>query len=299
MVDRISSSALNLNSLRYINDTSVRLSKLNIQVSSGNKAQTFSEISGAVERVSGFQEQVSRIDNYLSNNIVVSTRLNATNNSLDQVQQVAQEFLSNAALYNPSTQNSYDLVAAGQSALNRIQDALNVTVSGSYVFSGSNTTQSPISDINAPLTASGVADDNYYTGDNITLSARISDSFELQYGVQANDPALQNLISGIRTAMQGATDNNLAMVRSGQSLVEDSKTQLATLRAEVNTNITSLESVNDQHRQLKVFWNESLSNDLDTDIAEATIKVTENETILQASFQVFARLSQLKLTDFL
>jgi flagellin-like hook-associated protein FlgL len=42
-----------------------------------------------------------------------------------------------------------------------------------------------------------------------------------------------------------------------------------------------------------------LADDLDTDVAEASIRLAADQTILQATYQVFALTSKLKLSDYL
>lgn len=299
MVNRVSTAALHNTNLRYIGQLASERATLNQQISSGIKPQSYSDLTGAVERVSGFEEKISKIDTYLKNNTLVSTRLNATNSAIEQIQKITEEFISNVTLYNPSTENSFDLQAFAQSALDRIEDQLKVSVEGRYLFSGARTNTEPVGDINAALTTIGEADDNYYNGDNVKLSARVSDSYEMEYGVTANDPALQDLISGIRTAIAAVDNFSNAQLSQAKDLLNSAKTGLATLRANVNTNITALSAVNKQHEQLKLFWKESLSADIDTDLSEATIKLSANETILQSTFSAFAKISQLKLTDYL
>jgi flagellar hook-associated protein 3 FlgL len=256
-------------------------------------------MSGIVERVSGFQEKIGKIDNYISSNKSVSTRLNSVSSSIESIQKIAEEFKSDLALYNEVTKDNFSLETSAKSALNRIEDLLNISIGGRYLFSGSRTNTAPIGDIEAAINTVGVADANYYDGDSQKDTAKISDGFELEYGVTANDPALQQIITGIRTAIKGVLDQSNATVRSGQDLVSDSIQSLSALRAKVNLDITTVESVNKQHEQLKIFWKQSLSGDIDADVTDATVELNVNTTILQATYQAFAKISNLKLTDYL
>jgi flagellin-like hook-associated protein FlgL len=110
---------------------------------------------------------------------------------------------------------------------------------------------------------------------------------------------LQELITGIRTALSGAADTDYDTVKRGQDLVKKSVKSLAALAAKTNLDITTVDSVNNQHSQLKIFWRQSLAEDIETDVTEATTELQLNSTILQASYQAFAKISQLKLTDYL
>lgn len=299
MVGRISTVALHNTTLRYANSTSLDLAKQTQQISSGIKASSFSELAGNVERISGFEEKIGKIDVYISSNSLISTRLNSITTALNDIQQVAESFRSDLTLYNQTTSENFSIQASAESALQQIEDLLSISIGGRYLFSGSRTNIPPISDITAPVNTYGEADANYYQGDSEKSSGKISDSFELEYGVTANDPALQSLITGIRTVLEGAINGSDNVITSGQDLVSDSITTLSTLRAKVNLDITTVDSVNSQHTQLQLFWQQSLSEELDADAVSLQIELDINKTILQASFQAFASLSQLKLTDYL
>ncbi|PIR31739.1 MAG: hypothetical protein COV36_07190 [Alphaproteobacteria bacterium CG11_big_fil_rev_8_21_14_0_20_44_7] len=121
----------------------------------------------------------------------------------------------------------------------------------------------------------------------------------MQYGVTGDNIAFQNLISGIKTAISGDAANNTQTLQQAFQMVTDAVDGLATVRAEVNSNMASLNSVNEQHQNLRLYWKEAISIETDTDIAEASILVAANQTLLQASFQTFASLSRLRLTDYL
>jgi len=299
MVSRVSTAALNNSTLRYATNTSNEMARLSKQISSEVQYQSYAEMSGKIERVSGFQEKIGKIDNYISGNTTVKVRLNAVSSSISSIQTVASNFLSDLATYNGVSSSSFSLEDSAKSALQQIKDLLNVQIGGRYLFSGSRTNSSPIGDIETPVNTAGVADANYYAGDNQKDTAKISDGFELEYGVTADDPAMQEVISGIRTALQGAQSGDASMVASGQTLVQKSVKTLATLAAKVNLDITSVDKVNAQHTQLKIFWQQSLGEDIDTDVTTATTELKLNETILQASFSAFAKISSLKLTDYL
>jgi len=193
-----------------------------------------------------------------------------------------------------------NLQAIAAAALNNIEDQMNVSVEGRYLFSGSKTSTPPITDLTSiAITTPGVAEDNYYNGNSVKISARVSDAFEMQYGVTGDNIAFQNLISGIKTAISGDAANNTQTLQQAFQMVTDAVDGLATVRAEVNSNMASLNSVNEQHQNLRLYWKEAISIETDTDIAEASILVAANQTLLQASFQTFASLSRLRLTDYL
>jgi flagellar hook-associated protein 3 FlgL len=140
---------------------------------------------------------------------------------------------------------------------------------------------------------------------NPRLTAQIDEGFEIEYGVQANDPGIRELMRGLAMmasadpaeitdpdaydAWVGAAAGALgagvnavlaAEARTGsmQKLVEDANDRLNAKREVLTVHISSLETV---------------------DPYEAATRLTTAQTQLQASYAVTARLQQLSFLNFM
>jgi len=143
-----------------------------------------------------------------------------------------------------------------------------------------------------------VADKTYYQGNSEVLKARISDNRNIEYGVRAEEEGFQQAIAAIVTAMNEDTNAD-PNFEDATALLEDAISNVADIRARVNADLTTVEGINSEHQAMKIYWKQAVSEDVDTDIAEASIKLSSDQTILQATYQTFALMSGLKLTDFL
>lgn len=299
MVDRISTLTGHNKTLRNISMVQTDLAKVTQQISSGKKANTFSEINGLVERFSANNSKLNRIDSYISNNKAVNTRLQIMDKSVDEVQKALEEFASTLTLRTGATnseQMNFQSVVNEQ--LQRVKDALNVTVEGRYIFSGTKTDIKPVKDY-ITVTENAVPDSTYYQGNSEVLSARISDNRNIDYGVKADELGFQSAIAALVSAKNLDAQQNSPDFSEVRDLLNDAIEQVANIRAGINADITTIETTNADHETMKIYWKQAVSDDVDTDIAEASIRLTSDQTILQATYQTFALVSQLKLSDFL
>ena len=74
---------------------------------------------------------------------------------------------------------------------------------------------------------------------------------------------------------------------------------ITAIRATVNSNQVNLQDINQQHSDLQLYWKgvtESISH---TDLLDASTKISSDQALLTASFQAFARITSLHLSDYL
>ncbi len=308
MVDRVATHSLQQTNLRYISSIESDLATLNQQISSGKKATTYDQLNGVVEQVSGYQTEVDKINNYSSNNTILNSNLNLMDEALNQIGTIAGKYQALVAGQNGATNDSQDFVNQAQSYLTQVVSLLNTTDgNGNYIFSGSRTNTPTVS---TPLP--GLASDNqpsasYYQGNGDIATARISDSQEISYGVLGSNPAFQNVIAAIQQGIAGATSSSQSgssssgqdLISSSVDLIASAIQQVASVRVGVDDNVTAIKNTTDEQTQLQTYWQQSLSDNEDTDIAAASIQLSSDQTLLQATFQAFATISKLKLSDYL
>lgn len=299
MVDRIATLTTHARTLADITTTQIDLAKINQQVSSGNKAATYSELNGVVERVSTNQGKVARIDNYVQNNTIVSTNLNTMDTSLDAIQKALQTFQSNLTLRNSATTSQQmNFQGLAQNALDAIKGALNVNVGGRFLFSGTESDKPAISD-NLELDDDGNLKSSFYNGNSEITSARISDTRTISYGIPGDSDAFKQAFQAILTAKDEDAKSSGADFTKAIDLLNQAVTSIANMRSGVGNNQGSVDAANADHASMKIYWKQALDGDTNTDVAEASIRLAADQTILQATYQVFALTSNLKLSDYL
>ena len=153
-----------MQNLTNITDRFASLNDLNRQISSGRIADTFQDLNGVVEQVSSFETRIERNENFIRNNDIVRTRLNATNDAIGTIQDILESFRSTISITNLSDRGS-TLEQNGEATIQQVLDQLNSQVAGRHLFAGSRTNIPPVS--NPPVTLeAGVADANYYNGNS-------------------------------------------------------------------------------------------------------------------------------------
>lgn len=300
MVDRISTLAFFQGNMSDMSSLQASLAKLNRQISSGKKAETFAELNGKVERVSSYESKLGKSSLYLENNKTILARLDVMSQAIDQVQDVARQYATLITMRrDPINASSMNFQAQAKDMLTIIADKLNISVEGRHLFGGGKTDVVPI-DVPVPANiVAGQPDDSYYNGDNTELTAKIDDALEITYGVRANDTAFQKIIAAVNTGIYGDQNQSDDELKASIDLVNEAVEELINLRARVNSNSVLIKDANDQHESFKLYWQEAVAKETDTDVAEASIRLVNDQTLLQATYQTFAKLSNLRLTNFL
>jgi len=82
-------------------------------------------------------------------------------------------------------------------------------------------------------------------------------------------------------------------------LIQAGQEELVAARTRVNTAIINIEQTGTRLEQMRLYLKGVTEQVSKTDVVAAATEVANHEAVLQASFQVYARLSQLRLSDFL
>jgi len=276
------------------------LATLQRQVSSGRLAQTFQELDGKVERVNILENKIKSIEQYMDSNEVVLTRLNTMTQTVGDIIRVSDEIQSLIVLAQSATEAQYPIFASDmQNKLNQIAGLLNTNNGGRYLFSGTKTDQAPVVNPPPQNVGFGVPDDNYYRGDNETLTARVNENLLLDYGVRANHPAFQKLISGALTGIEALKSGNQSALKQAQQLALEAGDEVNAVRSSIELNIVTLNDANSLMDSILTTIKGDYGELTATDLVAASTEVAINQGILQATFSTFSRVSSLRLSDFL
>ncbi|MEN2979433.1 flagellin [Tistrella bauzanensis] len=297
---RVTTFSQQTRSLDSMLDIQRRVYDTNTQISSGKVAQNFAGIAGDAERTLGLRAEATRIDNYLGNVTSVDRRLTLVDQSLETMSDVASSLRT--TLMQATSDGLKDAVPLKEQAEGMLQtviSALNVSEDGRFLFSGSRTDTAPVTNpVPDPLTF-GVAEDTYYTGDDIALSARLDDAMEMTYGMTADRQAFQDLIGSLKAAIHAADIGSTATAESALTMVNDAIGKLADYRAEVGANQARLDKTMASHEDRLVVQNEAIASIENTDIPSAAIRMASEQTLLDASYMMVSQVNRMSLADYL
>jgi flagellar hook-associated protein 3 FlgL len=143
------------------------------------------------------QSENSLLQTITDTNQTVTTRLSMTQTILGNLQTSAQNLLNSLLEGNGSNSTAASIQALGQSDLQNLISNLNSSVSGDYIFAGTNTGNQPITDYYAPSAPNQAAVDNAF------LSA---------FGMPQSSSSVSTITG---SSMQNFLDNQFAALFQG------------------------------------------------------------------------------------
>ena len=299
-INRVSNFALLNNTIQDVGDVQRQLATLQEQISSGLKSKTFQGLGGQVEQFSQLDARIGAATNYQANNNIGIARLQTADNALQQIIDVVDE-LEDLIIQarSPGGSTAIGLRGQAEELLKTLAGQLNTTFGDKYIFGGTNTDVPPVPDALVAPVVEGVPDDGYYAGSAEDIRYTADERISYDFPVRADHEAFQKIFAGAQQALGAFGNNDDASLQSAISLIQSGQTALAAARAEVSGTIVNLQGVNERLQATQLFWrglSESISK---TDLVAASTEVASLEAVLQASFSVYARLTQLRLSDFL
>lgn len=161
---------------------------------------------------------------------------------------------------------------------------------------------------------------SYYKGDTSTQTHRVSESRSFEFDITGIDPAFEKAIRGMFLILQGETgtegglDRNQNRISEGLYLLDDAldrtNNQPPPFGTELDSNIEEMEiilgyravllsDVKKSNETIISSFQTSVSSIEDIDPLEAITKLLDTQRTLEASYQTFARVRQLSLSNFL
>lgn len=299
-INRIGSVSLLSTTLRDVTNVQSRLGDLQTQISSGKRSQDFAGLNGQVEQFAQFTHQLRRTDQFRTANTTAIAKLRVADNSLGQLVTISDSIQSLIITgINGANKPTLNFTQQARDLLGALASELNTTFGGSFLFGGTNTNSPPVPDATQPPVAVGIPDDSYYRGSKDDAVFYADERLPFTFPVRADDVAFQKIYSATYQAIQAAQTGDDTTLKAALTLVQDGKNDLVSARTRVNTLIVNTTAVNERLTAVSTSLKGLVSEVSDTDIVKASTEVSSLEAILQATFQVYSRLSQLKLSDFL
>lgn len=298
-VNRVSNFALLNATLADVTDVQKQLATLQDQISSGLKSRDFKGLGGQIEQYAQLEEKIRAAANYEANNDIGIARLQTADSALQQMVDIVDDMEDLIIQSRSAIGDTSGLRSQLESHLETLASQLNVTFNGKYLFSGTNTGEAPVPDALAAPVETGVPDDGYYAGSVDDVIYAADEHLSYAFPARADDIAFQRIFAAAQQALDALNPRDDEALGDALALIQQGQTGLAALRANVNNTIVNVQATNERLNSMQLYWkglNESVVN---TDLVAATTQVASLEAILQATFSVYARLSQLRLTDYL
>jgi flagellar hook-associated protein 3 FlgL len=289
-ITRISTLSVHTRAINNFQKVQGDLATLQDQVSSGLKGKDYQAYTGQVEQLTGLQKEVARLKMYQDHNAETTSRLQTVEDSLDSIVDLGAKVASLMTLRNnPVSTNSISFGEQLKGLRLSLAKELNVNVEGRYLFGGTKTDVPPV--IDEPLVPEavtpGTPDDNYYRGGKENVITRVQDNVDLEYTARADDPAFQKLFTAISLSLKGDVEKDPVKLKAATDQVQAAIKDMIALRSSVQSARTEVDRITTRQK------------DMNVDQVDAASKVAIDQATLQATFQVFAKISSLRLSDFL
>lgn len=283
----------------FMQQSTARLAGLQDQLASGKKSEFYGGLAGVSGRLVSLQSESTHTVKFEAVNTQVGSKLTQMDTQMSSLLDAAIAFKADLI----SARNGGNALSAGlfNNANQRLQQAastLNATSAGEYLFGGSRTDAPPVDlSLFTTLPSATVVDAAYYQGDNQVLFAQIDKNFRLDYGINADSPAFEQYIRGLRL-VKNAPTNDVAI---GQAidLVTSAIDGMRDLVAANGIRLKSTEDVGDQHNANNLVLQDTISSLVDTDFLDVTTRLQLEQTNLQAQFTYIGRFSNLSLAQYL
>ena len=133
------------------------------------------------------------------------------------------------------------------------------------------------------------------------MKARINEGVEIKYGVTAADSGFEKLIRAVRIlkSVDIGDANYIAKYQDALDLVISAKERLQALELDVGTKVEQLSTTNSKLNDTRNFLSGIISDIESADTFTAVAELTQDQTMLEASYATVVRLSRLTLTSFL
>ncbi len=292
--------------MSYISRTQNDVAETQIQIASGKRAQTYSEIPTQTNQLVNLERSVTRTEQFSENIDRALNRLNTMEAAVNvmveraiEVKSIISQGLSGTNLDDLPLQEFANTFSSEVAAL------LNTQLGGEYLFAGSLTDQAPV-DLNDPLytpqaglPGAFTADSNYYQGDDFVQSVRADDNYDLDYGLRADDTAFEELLRTFAYMDYADVNSDKVVLEQAFTLVSSAIDGLSDLRGQIGAHSEVLDDARNSHNDFVTFANNLVSNIEDVDVAEATTNLAFNEVQLQGSYLAISRLRELSLLNFI
>lgn len=163
MTSYISTQSISSSMRQSILKMQAELAGSQTELSTGTYADIGQTLGARTGDSLSLQTQNSLLQTITDTNQAVATRLDTTQAILGSLQSNAQDLLNSLIESNGSNSNAGTIQASGESNLQSLISSLNSTLSGDYIFSGTNTGNPAITDYYGPGAPNNAAVDSAFT----------------------------------------------------------------------------------------------------------------------------------------
>lgn len=309
---RISTASENSLTLYYMQLNQSAEQNLNAEISTGDTAQTYSQIAAQAAPLENYRAEVSQQQGYINTINTASTGMQTMQLSLQQILTQLQSFrslLPNSA-YNTAQPT---IQAQAQSLLQQVAGYLNVQDGTSYLFSGTDTNTPPVDLSSLPTGAAATLTNSvggppssggYYSGGPANAAVQISAQVSVNYSITANNPAFEQIIRVLNFVAQNGpfsstSPTDQANVTLAGQMLDSAIQGLTGLSGNLALQQSQMANEATLHKNTLDIAQNGVSNIVTVNQATAITQLQSLETQIQASYSATSTIQKLSLVNFM
>ena len=268
------------------------------ELASGKKVNTPSDDPSAAAAMVQNNDETERTDQYQQNISTVTTMLQTADSALSSIVTQVTNAISlgvEGANGTESSANQQTLAQNVQSIANEVLQMANTSISGNFVFAGTDTTQ-------APFTMDPTTSTVTYNGNSSTNSVPVGDGQNIDVNVPGNQlfqnsganifSSLQQLVSALQGGNTTDIGNATTQLQSSLDYLNQQRTFYSDTENQLNNQGTYLQ-------QVTVNLQTQQNNLVGVDMSTAASDLTQSQTAYTAALSALGKVMSTNLLDYL
>jgi flagellar hook-associated protein 3 FlgL len=308
MTNRITTASYYSSVLSDLMAAQSRENIANQQVSTGKLGSDLKGFGNQTRNIIATNTVKARVDTMVGQLKNLNVKMNFQQASVEQISTVAaslKDSLTNAL----ASGDGSSLMNSVQSFFSQASQALNTQYGGDYIFSGGQTQTKPFTAAGLSDLTSGPPLSSFFKNGALAPTSQVDDNTTIQTGFLASNlgQSLMASFQSIQSFQQSASGNfNGPLTNAQQTFLTSAITQLAAVVT--STTQTSAQGGDMQAQVTKAATTQtdrqttlksSLGDMTDINEADAATALTQAQTAVQASAQVFMTLKSMSLLNYL
>ncbi|MBO9516281.1 MAG: hypothetical protein J7549_19370 [Variovorax sp.] len=279
-----------------------KLAVTQTQLSTGKKASTFADLGTEAVRNLSAHSMLARQEAQSTVSKRVGTTLSLYQANMEGIDDASSD-LRTSLMNAVGTGDTAGLQEAIQTAFDQFRTALNASEGGTPLFGGSQIDQAPFS-VTTLTDAATTPGSAAFHNDTVRANARVADGVDVSYGIGASEIG-SSLYEAFRTLGAAgsigtqATSAQMDAIKQAVSQIDTGLGQLRGVDAENGRKQNQVDTLTTRGEDRALVLKNVIQDNEDADLGQVAIDLSQQKSVLEASYSVFAQLSGLNLTNFL
>ncbi len=300
MTTRVTLETFVNSTLASVLKSTSNMNKLQEHISTGKKINRPSDDAAGARKILSLRSDDLRLDQYASNIQTATSALSFNESSLNTVADVLQRIteLTMQGVSDTAGQETRNINASEiNQLLETILQSANSKRLGSFVFAGTETTTKPFE---ITRNSKGEIDSVTYNGNREKTEYNIGPNTNAQVNQTGAEIFMdKDLFGAVIRVRDNLADGTLTFARAELDNIETAAGNIRNSIAKAGSIASTLELSSNRIEQTKLSLRETLASTESADIAETILKLTEQQSIYEASLASSSYIFRTSILDYL